>query len=65
VGTRNQPPLPPGRALPIRPAQGDGYDDLGMGVIIASWIAATGLLFLIVFSDDDDDESSPPVTGTN
>jgi hypothetical protein len=61
---RNQPPLPPGRALPIEQAQGDEYDDLGMGVIIASWVAAVAVIVLVVFNDDDDDESDPP-TGTD
>jgi hypothetical protein len=62
--TANRPPLPPGRALDIRTAQGEGFDDLGPGVIIASVAGATALLFLMMFSDDDDDGSSPP-TGTN
>ncbi len=58
--TKNQPPLPPGRA--INKAQGEEYSDLGPGVIIAGIVAATGLLVWLMFKDDDDSSSS---TGTN
>ena len=57
----NQPPLPPGRA--INKAQGEEYDDLGMGVIIAAWAAALAVIFLVAFSNNGDEESAP--TGTN
>jgi hypothetical protein len=56
---KNQPPLPPGRA--INKAQGEGYSDLGPGVIIGGIVVATGLLFWLMFKDDDDSSSS---TGT-
>jgi hypothetical protein len=64
ASTGNKPPLPPGRAVNIQRAQGDGYDDLGPGVIIASWAAAAGALVLMMFGGDDDDDSSPPASGT-
>jgi hypothetical protein len=61
ASTGNQPPLPPGRAVDLREMQGGADDDIGIGVIVLSWVAAGALLFLI-FSGDDDDDSSP--TGT-
>lgn len=61
--TGNQPPLPPGRAVDLRDMNGGADDDLGIGLIVLSWVAAGALLFLIFSGDDDDDSSSPP-TGT-
>ena len=62
--TGNKAPLPPGPAR-IKTAQGLEDDDLGMGVIIASWAAAVAVAFLVAFSGDDDDDESTPTTGTN
>ncbi len=64
AGAGNQPPLPPGRAVDLRDGQGGAEDDIGPGVIIASVVGATAVLFLMMFSDGDDDDSSPPA-GTN
>jgi hypothetical protein len=61
----NKAPLPPGPAR-IKTAQGLEDDDLGMGLILASWAAAVAVVFLVAFSgDDDDDDEGPPTTGTN
>ncbi len=61
----NRAPLPPGPAR-IKTAQGLEDDDLGMGLILASWAAAVAVVFLVAFSgDDDDDDEGPPTTGTN
>lgn len=65
ASTPNQPPLPPGRAVDIRKAQGLEDDDLGPGVIIAGIVGATAALFLLLFSDGDDDDSTTPTTGSN
>src|SRR5688572_6812969 len=63
--TGNRAPLPPGPAR-IKTAQGLEDDDLGMGLIIASWAAAVAVVFLVAFSGgDDDDDDGPPTTGTN
>lgn len=64
ASTANQPPLPPGRAVGIRKAQGGAEDDLGIGVIIASWVGAAALILWVV-SDHDDDNSTAPTTGTH
>ena len=58
----NRAPLPPGPAR-IKTAQGLEDDDLGMGLILASWAAAVAVVFLVAFSGDDDDESTS--TGTD
>jgi len=60
----NRAPLPAGPAR-IKTAQGLEDDDLGMGLIIASWAAAVAVAFLVAFSGDDDDDEGPPTTGTN
>ena len=60
----NRAPLSPGPAR-IKPAQGLEDDDLGMGLILASWAAAVAVVFLVAFSGDDDDDEGPPTTGTN
>ena len=60
----NKSPLPPGPTR-IKTAQGLEDDDLGMGLILASWAAAVAVVFLVAFSGDDDDDEGPPATGTN
>ena len=60
--TGNRAPLPPGPAR-IKTAQGLEDDDLGMGLILASWAAAVAVAFLVAFSGGDDDESTS--TGTD
>jgi hypothetical protein len=62
--TGNRAPLPPGPAR-IKTAQGLEDDDLGMGLILASWAAAVAVVFLVAFSGDDDEEEDTPSTGTN
>jgi len=62
--TGNRAPLPPGPAR-IKTAQGLEDDDLGMGLILASWAAAVAVAFLVAFSGGDDDDDGPPTTGTN
>ena len=62
--TGNRAPLPPGPAR-IKTAQGLEDDDLGMGLILASWAAAVAVVFLVAFSGDDNDDEGPPTTGTN
>ena len=62
--TGNRAPLPPGPAR-IKTAQGLEDDDLGMGLILASWAAAVAVVFLVAFSGDDDDDEDTPSTGTN
>src|SRR5262245_18582871 len=65
--SRNTPPLPPGGALDIHKAQ--GYSDLGFGVILLSWIAAGGLIWLIIASTNSDNDNgvtpAPTTTGTH
>ena len=62
--TGNRAPLPPGPAR-IKTAQGLEDDDLGMGLILASWAAAVAVVFLVAFSGGDDDDEDTPSTGTN
>jgi hypothetical protein len=57
ASVRNEPPLPPAGPVDIKNAQGQ-FRDLGIGVILVTWLAVGGLLYWIFASIDDDDASS-------
>jgi len=60
--TKNQSPLPPGRAAGIKPAQGSQIDPLLAGGIVIGIFAIAALL---IGDNDDDDGATPTTPGTN
>jgi len=59
--TKNQSPLPPGRAAGIKQAQGSQIDPLLAGGIVVGIFAVAALLI----GDSDDDDDGATTTTTN